>query len=72
MPKVSNECIDMIKQVDEVDPDDLKQECLIRAKSKRKPSAYNLHMSKCLRQKADDRKELFRNCVDEYNEAKGG
>lgn len=75
MPKVSENCMEMIKELPDVDPDELKQECLITAKSSRKPSAYSLHMGKCLRARKGefkDRKELFRSCVDEYNRKKGG
>lgn len=75
MVKVSENCIEMIKELPDVDPDELKQECLIKAKQKREPSAYSLHMGKCLRARKGefkDRKKLFSACVDEYNEKKGG
>ena len=75
MPKVSNECMGMIKELPNVDPDELKETCLIKAKSTRQPSAYSLHMGKCLRARKGefkDRKQLFRSCVDEYNRKKGG
>lgn len=77
MPKVSNECMDMIKELPEADLDDLKEACLIAPKQTRKPSAYSLHMSKCLKERSKNRtsdiwKEEFQGCVDEYNENKGG
>lgn len=75
MVKVSERCFDMIKGLPDVDPDELKQECLIKSKQKREPSAYSMHMGKCLRSRKGEfkeRKKLFRACVDEYNKKKGG
>lgn len=73
MVKVTEKCIELIKAVPDVNPDELKQECLIKAKQHRAPSAYNLHMGKCLQNRKSefkDRKQLFSACVDEYNKKK--
>lgn len=41
-----------------------------KAKTKRVPSKYNLHMKSCLKEEKGDIKERFRTCVNTWRESK--
>ncbi|MDP2872753.1 MAG: hypothetical protein Q8P31_09475 [Bacillota bacterium] len=42
-----------------------------KTKTKREPSAYQQHMSTCMKQPSDNKKDLMRSCAKDWSAKKG-